>query len=827
MTASTTAARPVTVPAAGAGGVLLLLLVWWAAVVGPWTARAGGALVPGAGVLVVAGIVVLTLGRWSARVLGTAGTVLAAAAGYAAGVVAGLSASGSGGAALPTGEAVLIGLALAASSQLTPLWRRRARLLVVSLLLTTALYAGQPADVARLAAALAGLGVGALLAHRTAPARLPTRQHSAGRLLTRHLPTRQEGRVLVALLLAVTAVGPIVASLSADAVGPLAVLQQLFTAPPVDGEAAASACADPTALETCARLRQALLFSGVGPSLLAVLPCAVVLVLAEGLRRGRRSAWVAALGLHALLGVLGVVLAVSIVRTPSEEAARLALEDAHGTLSVWLPLLQPLVVLALLAVARPVFTVRAPRGTHRHLTTFAAATVAATGTAFVVVGHLVRDQFTPTPTWWVLVRAFPGRLVPPGYLGEITPVLLPHGGAAGWLFDWTGVAVWSAVLVVAARTFATTRLPGAGGQAARARAVVQTHGSSGFAWMTTWTGHSYWFAPDGGSFVAYRVHGGVALSTGDPVGPVAGLTATLDGFLAYCADRGWTPCLYGTGAGVRALTAGRGWGSVQVAEEAVLPLGALAFTGKRFQDIRTATNRAAREGLTATWISYADAPPELAVQIRALSATWLADKALPEMGFTLGGIEELADPDVRCLVALDGAGALQGVVSWLPAHRDGRVVGWTLDLMRRAPAAPNGVVEMLIAHAVLQFQAEGASFASLSGAPLAHAASGGDAELLPWALDAVGRLMEPVYGFRSLLAFKAKFAPRLDPLFLCYPEAVVLPRIAAAISHAYLPALTPLQGARLLMRGRRRAGHRAKIANRPPAPAPSGSSRPR
>ena len=53
----------------------------------------------------------------------------------------------------------------------------------------------------------------------------------------------------------------------------------------------------------------------------------------------------------------------------------------------------------------------------------------------------------------------------------------------------------------------------------------------------------------------------------------------------------------------------------------------------------------------------------------------------------------------------------------------------------------------------------------------------------------VGRSLEPVYGFRSLLQFKQKFQPRLEPLYLAYPDALSLPAIAIAISRCYLPDL--------------------------------------
>ena len=53
------------------------------------------------------------------------------------------------------------------------------------------------------------------------------------------------------------------------------------------------------------------------------------------------------------------------------------------------------------------------------------------------------------------------------------------------------------------------------------------------------------------------------------------------------------------------------------------------------------------------------------------------------MGFTLGGLDELDDPDVRCLIAVDADGTVHGITSWMPVYPDGRPVGWTLDFMRR------------------------------------------------------------------------------------------------------------------------------------------------
>ena len=85
----------------------------------------------------------------------------------------------------------------------------------------------------------------------------------------------------------------------------------------------------------------------------------------------------------------------------------------------------------------------------------------------------------------------------------------------------------------------------------------------------------------------------------------------------------------------------------------------------------------------------------------------------------------------------------------------------------------------------------------MSGAPLARLAPE-QADGLQRVLEVAGQALEPVYGFRSLLAFKAKFQPTYAPLFLAYPDPVALP----AIGRAYLPGLTARQSARLVTRMR-------------------------
>lgn len=325
-----------------------------------------------------------------------------------------------------------------------------------------------------------------------------------------------------------------------------------------------------------------------------------------------------------------------------------------------------------------------------------------------------------------------------------------------------------------------------GAAADRAQALLARYGGGSLSWMTTWPGTRYLLAEDG--YLAYRQHAGVAITVGEPVGSNSWRARALDEFSSFCERSGLIPCGFSVGSDI-----GRpaGWRQVQVAEDTLIDLAGLEFRGKAWQDVRTARNRAAKEGIEHRMITLADASPALIAQIRELSAGWLRGKRMPELHFTLGGVNEAMDPRVRVGIAIDADGVVHGITSWLPILSDnGHIRGWTLDLMRRRADGFKLVIDFLIASACLQFQAEGAAVLSLSGAPLARAAAGRTPPLQR-ALDVLGAIMEPCYGFRSLHAYKSKFQPRREPLHLIYRRASDLPRIGLALLRAYLATPTP------------------------------------
>jgi lysylphosphatidylglycerol synthetase-like protein (DUF2156 family) len=417
--------------------------------------------------------------------------------------------------------------------------------------------------------------------------------------------------------------------------------------------------------------------------------------------------------------------------------------------------------------------------------TIAAATLVI-GAALILAGRRTGLAVGGGALAVVAVAALWQLVVIPVTSGEIV-----WSGLSGADLEWQGVSLLagvapaSVVLLLALRARAVLRRPAiepSGGDRDRLIATLHARGDRTFSYMAAWSGNSLWFGSDG-SAIAYRVRDGVAFTLGDPISDDPGGASRA--FAGYCERLGWTPVFYSVHDETAGALDRAGWARTPVGTEAVIDTTDFSLAGKKRQDLRTAVNRAAREGIAAVWTTYREVASSTRTQVDALCAGWMEGKQLPEMGFTLGGLPELVDPEVRLMLAIGADGRVHAVTSWLPRYRDGAVVGWTLDVMRRATDAMPGAMEFTIVSAIRRAAEDGVGTLSLSGTPLApHEGT----TLGPLTRRLV-RLLEPAYGFVSLERFKAKFGARSEPLWMFYPQPMQLGRIAPALLRVYVPGL--------------------------------------
>lgn len=672
-----------------------------------------------------------------------------------------------------------------ASAWAPPFWRRRLRVVLVAGAVALLLYSGEPADLYLLVA----IGIGALAGRL---------QHPGGALRFWR-GSRHETRSLLALVNAILAVGPLLTLVSATRYGVLSPLGIAITDAAPQGVRHPAACVAARLGPDCVGELTRMHLGGVGTTLVALLPLLLMLVASWGLLAGRRAAvWVLA-----GLGVAESLLSAWYfgILPASGTATAVAPRPHHyAELGLWLVVstLIPLVDAVVLIAFRRLFPVRMTRRARRGYLLALVGSVLVPSALYLVIGWALRTQFHPRVTRiWTLVEQLPERVIPVSFLRHERLDFVAGSPATHVLLQSVGPVFWSIVVV---STLLALRGRGGGAfeatQATRIRELL-AEGSGTLGYMATWAGNRLWVSADGTLGVAYRVVAGFAVTTSDPIGRAADPDTALTEFLRFCDLAAWTPVFYSVHEPWRRRLAARGWSSLPVAEETTIDPRTFTIEGKAMHDIRYAVNRAGREGVRAVVGAWSDLPPRVTRQISALSDDWMSDKDLPELGFTLGGLDELRDDAVMVGVAVDERDTVLAVTSWLPVRRDGALVGRTLDFMRRTPRSGNGVMEFLIADALRRFGEAGLELASLSGSPLARPAEQADTGALGRVLAVVGSMLEPVYGFRSLLRFKRKFSSVLEPMHLVYPDPVALPAIGLAIARCYLPGLTVAQASRV------------------------------
>lgn len=566
----------------------------------------------------------------------------------------------------------LAGVALALSAVVGPLWRRRIRVLGFAALAVAMLYWGGPADLYRVVAAIVGLLLGLTMATE-APRATPF----AG--------SHREARSLVAVLVGITAAGPLASGLAPHGWGLLRPTGQLVRSAHPAGHGAEHWCHLQHPVAVCAHEFTRL--SGVlpGVQLVSVLPLLVLVLAAIALWRGYRVGAIVAVAVELLYAVLGAVYFDLIPLTPG------AATRAAGSITLVQAILSvalPLAVAALVVLQRRHFTVSTTRGVGRAAAAVAGLSVLGSAVASLAVAWFARAQFSPVPGLGDLLGDLPERFVPLGFLRLRRADFVPTGPVAHQVWAWTGPVAWTGVALAVALCLIAVRDRAPAADIRRARRLLQAAPGGPLAGMALWPGNRLWFTADGEHAVAYRPVGTVALAISEPLGAEEGSEPAARDFARDCEDRGLTPVFYTVRpAFAERLTAAGTWRTMPIGEDSVIRPATFSMTGKRWADVRSSFNRAERLGVRAVWTDWAGCSPARRAQIEAISEDWAAQRALPEMSFTLGGLRELKDRDTRLLLAVGPDDRIEAVTSWLPTWRDGKRIGSTLDMMRRRIAA--------------------------------------------------------------------------------------------------------------------------------------------
>ncbi len=320
----------------------------------------------------------------------------------------------------------------------------------------------------------------------------------------------------------------------------------------------------------------------------------------------------------------------------------------------------------------------------------------------------------------------------------------------------------------------------------KAAALISAHGRDPSDPFTLLQDKHYFFHSSGQGFVAYATWRDMAVALADPICAPDIRQELIEQFVAFCLRQAWTPLFYGTGSEHRTLYEQAGLITFKVGEDARIPLADFSLAGGKFQNLRTARNKAKKEGLTFRWYDAAAGVDHgLEAQLHLLSDAWLNSKSGGEMTFDLGSFS-IADIRARgCAVVLLPDGKVECFATWIP-YASG--AGRSLDLMR-GRGSPGGIMDFLILESIDHFKAENVTEISLGSAPLANT------ETDPGQLSREERRVKLIfdrfdkfYRYKSLFDFKRKYHPAWQGRYLAYPPGTLLARIGLAVAAVHLPS---------------------------------------
>ncbi|MFE3993881.1 bifunctional lysylphosphatidylglycerol synthetase/lysine--tRNA ligase LysX [Streptomyces goshikiensis] len=409
---------------------------------------------------------------------------------------------------------------------------------------------------------------------------------------------------------------------------------------------------------------------------------------------------------------------------------------------------------------------------------------------------------------WGLVALFPGTLPKGQWLDwaakEVFGGLFSDREFAGRpprpLSFLCGLFGALALLNAAATLFRSQRLTAAlhGDEEPRIRALLGAYGRhDSLGYFATRRDKAVIFAPNGKAGVTYRVEAGVCLASGDPVGDPASWTPAVDAWLAVARRYGWQPAVMGASEEGATAYARSGLSALQLGDEAILHVAHFDLDGRDMRVTRQAVNRVKRAGATTLIRRHSALTDEEMGHIVDRADTWRDTET--ERGFSMA-LDRLGDPaDGDCLLveAFDDKGTLIALLSFVPWGKD----GISLDLMRRDRAAPNGIMEFMVAQLCAAAPGLGVRRISLNFAVFRSAFEEGGRIGAGPVLKLWRRLLlffSRWWQLEALYRSNVKYGPEWYPRFLCYQDAGSLARVslASGIAEGFVsvPSLRKLWG---------------------------------
>ena len=283
--------------------------------------------------------------------------------------------------------------------------------------------------------------------------------------------------------------------------------------------------------------------------------------------------------------------------------------------------------------------------------------------------------------------------------------------------------------------------------------------------------------------IAYRVQGGVMLASGDPFGEYSLWPDAIAEFIKVAEEHAWTPAVMGcSDRGGEVWVEHAGMIAIDIGDEAIISVKDFTLEGRPMANVRQMVNRIKRKGYSCTTHKWSELDEQTRIQLRKLAHEWRYGVAERGFSMSMDRFGEDSDPDAYITIAwLDGQ--IKGLQYYVPWTTN----GLSLDRMQRERGTDPGVNELMIVDSVEYARTHNLANVSLNFAAFRSLFERADkisAGPITRGMRNLIRFSSNFFQVESLYRFNAKFQPGWETRYVLYPRAADLPKVGWAALRA-------------------------------------------
>ena len=283
--------------------------------------------------------------------------------------------------------------------------------------------------------------------------------------------------------------------------------------------------------------------------------------------------------------------------------------------------------------------------------------------------------------------------------------------------------------------------------------------------------------------IAYRVQGGVMLASGDPFGEYSLWPDAIAEFIKVADEYAWTPAVMGcSDRGGEVWVEHAGMIAIDIGDEAIISVKDFTLEGRPMANVRQMVNRIKRKGYSCTTHKWSELDERTRNNLRKLGHEWRYGVAERGFSMSMDRFGEDSDPDAYITIAW-----LEGQIKGLQYYVPWTTNGLSLDRMQRERGTDPGVNELMIVESVEYARTNNLANVSLNFAAFRSLFERADkisAGPITRGMRNLIRFSSNFFQVESLYRFNAKFQPGWETRYVLYPRAADLPKVGWAALRA-------------------------------------------